>query len=163
MFSTGPSYARGPSKPSPCCLSCGAHPRMFLCVALTLPCYSCGCLIRFLGNCTYVLYAYFSVSGYFICIPAEFPANFTALVDDISACVAPYQANQNFSKHSPHTAAITAGLLQYARQVLQTAASPLLHTTMPAIRALLTLICRNAFVLGWSQTRHVAGGACLLT
>jgi hypothetical protein len=80
-----------------------------------------------------VLYAYFSVSEYFFCIPAEFPANFTALVDDISACVAPYQANHDVSKRGPHTAAITAGLLQYARHVLQTAPSPLLHTTLPDI------------------------------
>jgi hypothetical protein len=64
-----------------------------------------------MGNCVYLLYAYFSVSAYVSCIPAVFPANFTALVNDISGCVAPLESKHETGNPSPQRA-IVAGLLQ---------------------------------------------------
>ena len=43
--------------------------------------------VRFSGNSIYRLFAYFVVSSQTNCIPSEFPANLTALVDNISSCV----------------------------------------------------------------------------
>jgi hypothetical protein len=42
---------------------------------------------RFIGNSIYRLFAYFIVSSHSNCIPSDFPANLTALVDNISSCV----------------------------------------------------------------------------
>ena len=64
-----------------------------------------------MGNCVYLLYAYFSVSAYVSCIPVVFPANFTALVNDISGCVAPLESKHETGNPSPQRA-IVAGLLQ---------------------------------------------------
>jgi hypothetical protein len=51
------------------------------------------------------------VSAYVSCIPAVFPANFTALVNDISGCVAPLESKHETGNPSPQRA-IVAGLLQ---------------------------------------------------
>ena len=43
--------------------------------------------VRFSGNSIYRLFAYFVVLSHTNCIPSDFPANLTALVDNISSCV----------------------------------------------------------------------------
>lgn len=67
---------------------------------------------RFLGNWIYIIYAYFSVSAYISCIPANYPSNFTALARDISACVAPNEGTNQGAKHP-----VTSALLQCVRFV----------------------------------------------